>query len=97
MQTKYSKEFLWCGSSSPRGILGRFQKGVFVRGKISTIGVVRTPVSKIDFASLVRELSVESYANSEIFHKDLTLLEPVRARPLFLRSPRSQKPHFVFP
>ena len=46
---------------------GGFQRGGFVRGEISIIGVAHAPVAIINFAFLVRGLLIESYTNSEIF------------------------------
>ena len=48
-------------------MIGGFQRGVFVRGEISIIGVARAPVAIINFAFFMRELLIESYINSEIF------------------------------
>ena len=44
-----------------------FQRGIFVRGGISTIRVVHAPVAKYNFVFFVRGLLIESFLNSEIF------------------------------
>ena len=43
------------------------KKGVFARGGISIIGVVRAPVDIINFTFFVQGLLIESYMNLEIF------------------------------
>ena len=79
---------------------GCFQRGVFVRGEISIIGVARTPVAIINFAFFVRGLLIESYINSEIFTRlwrKINFCNRCAHHPSYWDFPPSQKPPFGNP